>query len=161
MYERFTDQARQVMQLADDEARRRHQGAFGSEHILLGLVRQRGGVADAVLTNLGVDLKGIRVEVERELGAIVSQATGPNPSGALTATPLARRVIEYAVIEARQLQHAYVGTEHLLLALLRVRDTVVARVPGISECSVDSVRREVSLVLGDDNPTSQAASPPP
>src|SRR6476620_8550480 len=116
MYERFTDRARKVMQLANQEAQRFNHEYIGTEHILLGLVKEGSGVAANVLKNLDVDLRKIRLEVEK----IVQ--TGPGGRrvvlGRLPHTPRAQKAIEYAVEEARSLKHNHVGTEHLLLGLL-------------------------------------------
>src|SRR3954470_12260969 len=113
MYERFTDRARKVMQLANQEAQRFDHEYIGTEHMLLGLVKEGSGVASNVLKNLDVDLRKVRLEVEK----IVQ--TGPSAGqidrGKLPHTPRAKKVIEYSVEEARNLNHSYVGTEHLLL----------------------------------------------
>ena len=105
MYERFTDRARKVMQLANQEAQRFNHEYIGTEHILLGLVKEGSGVAANVLKNLDVDLRKIRIEVEK----IVQ--TGPDmvTMGKLPQTPRAKKVIEYAMDEARNLNHNYVG----------------------------------------------------
>src|SRR5262245_16108935 len=117
MYERFTDRARKVIQLANQEAQRFNHEFIATEHILLGLVKEASGVAANVLKNLGIDLPRIRQEIER----IVQH--GPNPEhaqvGKLPHTPRAKKVIEFAIEEARTLNHNYVGTEHLLLGLIR------------------------------------------
>ncbi len=124
MYERFTDRARKVMQLANQEAQRFNHEYVGTEHVLLGLVKEGSGVAANVLKNLDVDLRKIRLEVEK----IVQ--TGPDmvTMGKLPQTPRAKKVIEYAIEEARNLNHNYVGTEHLLLGLLREQEGVAAQV---------------------------------
>src|SRR3954451_4607755 len=110
MYERFTDRARKVMQLANQEAQRFNHEYIGTEHILLGLVKEGSGVAANVLKNLDIDLRKIRLEVQN----IVQ--SGPDAVlGKLPQTPRAKKVIEYAIEEARNLNHNYVGTEHLLL----------------------------------------------
>src|SRR3979490_2339075 len=126
MYERFTDRARKVMQLANQEAQRFNHEYIGTEHILLGLVKEGSGVAANVLKNLDIDLRKIRLEVER----IVQPGPGGDQvvMGRLPHTPRAKKVIEYSVEEARQLNHNYVGTEHLLLGLLREQEGVAAQV---------------------------------
>src|SRR6185369_15631316 len=111
MYERFTDRARKVMQLANQEAQRFNHEYVGTEHILLGLVKEGSGVAARVLMRLGVDLRGVRLEVE----AVVQSGPDMVTMGKLPRTPRAKRVIEYSIEEARNLDHNYVGTEHLLL----------------------------------------------
>ena len=122
MYERFTDRARKVMQLANQEAQRFNHEYVGTEHVLLGMVKEGSGVAANVLKNLDVDLRKIRVEVEKLV------QTGPDmvTMGKLPQTPRAKKVIEYAIEEARNLNHNYVGTEHLLLGLLREQEGVAA-----------------------------------
>lgn len=111
MYERFTDRARKVMQLANQEAQRFNHEYIGTEHILLGLIKEGSGVAANLLKGLDIDTRRIRLEVEK----IVQ--TGPHPVrlGKLPQTPRAKKVLEYAIEEARNLRHSYVGTEHLLL----------------------------------------------
>src|SRR5208337_1282465 len=124
MYERFTDRARKVMQLANQEAQRFNHEYIGTEHILLGLVKEGSGVAADVLKNLDVDLRRIRLEVEKLL------QSGPDkvPLSRLPQTPRAKKVVEYAMDEARNLGHNYVGTEHVLLGLLRDDMGVAAQV---------------------------------
>ena len=144
MYERFTDRARKVMQLANQEAQRFNHEYIGTEHILLGLVKEGSGVAANVLKNLDVDLRKIRMEVEK----IVQ--TGPDmvTMGKLPQTPRAKKVIEYAMDEARNLNHNYVGTEHLLLGLLREQEGVAAQVLMNLGMKLDDVRDEVLNLLG-------------
>ncbi len=144
MYERFTDRARKVMQLANQEAQRFNHEYIGTEHILLGLVKEGSGVAANVLKNLEVDLRKIRLEVEK----IVQ--TGPDmvTMGKLPQTPRAKKVIEYAMEEARNLNHNYVGTEHLLLGLLREQEGVAAQVLMNLGLKLEDVREEVLNLLG-------------
>ena len=144
MYERFTDRARKVMQLANQEAQRFNHEYIGTEHILLGLVKEGSGVAANVLKNLDVDLRKIRIEVEK----IVQ--TGPDmvTMGKLPQTPRAKKVIEYAMDEARNLNHNYVGTEHLLLGLLREQEGVAAQVLMNLGLKLEDVRDEVLNLLG-------------
>src|SRR5713101_3588469 len=111
MYERFTDRSRRVMQLANDEARRFNHEYIGTEHILLGLVKEGSGVAAHVLSNLGIDLRKVRLEVEKLVQCGPDMVTmGKHPQ-----TPRAKKIIERAIAEARNLNHNYVGTEHVLL----------------------------------------------
>ena len=124
MYERFTDRARKVMQLANQEAQRFNHEYVGTEHVLLGLIKEGSGVAANVLRNLDVDLRKIRNEVEKIVQAGPEMVT----MGKLPQTPRAKKVIEYAIEEARNLNHNYVGTEHLLLGLLREQEGVAAQV---------------------------------
>src|ERR687895_2448001 len=144
MYERFTDRARKVMQLANQEAQRFNHEYVGTEHVLLGLVKEGSGVAANVLKNLDVDLRKIRVEVEKLV------QTGPDmvTMGKLPQTPRAKKVIEYAIEEARNLNHNYVGTEHLLLGLLREHDGVAAQVLMNLNLKLEEVREEVLNLLG-------------
>src|SRR3972149_1444344 len=118
MYERFTDRARKVMQLANQEAQRFNHEYIGTEHILLGLIKEGSGVAANVLKNLDVDLRKIRLEVEK----LVQSGPDMVTMGKLPQTPRAKKVIEYSMEEARNLNHNYVGTEHILLGLLREQE---------------------------------------
>src|SRR5881628_1618074 len=120
MYERFTDRARKVMQLANQEAQRLNHEYIGTEHILLGLVKEGSGVAANVLKNLDIDLRKIRLEIEK----IVQSGPDMVTMGKLPQTPRAKKVIEYSIEEARNLTHNYVGTQHLLLGLLREQEHV-------------------------------------
>src|SRR5579872_5290935 len=106
MYERFTDRARKVMQLANLEAQRFHHEYIGTEHILLGLVKEGAGVAANVLKNLNVDLRKVRQEIEK----IVQSGPDVVTMSKLSQTPRAKKIIEYAIGEARDLKHNYVGT---------------------------------------------------
>ncbi len=144
MYERFTDRARRVMQLANQEAQRFNHEYVGTEHILLGLVKEGSGVAANVLKNLDVDLRKIRVEVEK----IVQSGPDMVTMGKLPQTPRAKKVIEYAIEEARNLNHNYVGTEHLLLGLLREQEGVAAQVLMNLNLKLEEVREEVLNLLG-------------
>src|ERR1700733_14569113 len=144
MYERFTDRARKVMQLANQEAQRFNHEYIGTEHILLGLVKEGSGVAANVLKNLDVDLRKIRLEVEK----IVQSGPDMVTMGKLPQTPRAKKVIEYAMEEARNLNHNYVGTEHLLLGLLREQEGVAAQVLMNLGMKLEDVREEVLNLLG-------------
>src|SRR4051812_41252331 len=144
MYERFTDRARKVMQLANQEAQRFNHEYIGTEHILLGLVKEGSGVAANVLKNLDVDLRKIRLEVEK----IVQSGPDMVTMGKLPQTPRAKKVIEYSIEEARNLNHNYVGTEHLLLGLLREQEGVAAQVLMNLGLKLEDVREEVLNLLG-------------
>ncbi len=144
MYERFTDRARKVMQLANQEAQRFNHEYIGTEHILLGLVKEGSGVAANVLKNLDVDLRKIRLEVEK----LVQSGPDMVTMGKLPQTPRAKKVIEYAIEEARNLSHNYVGTEHLLLGLLREDEGVAAQVLRNLGLKLEDVREEVLNLLG-------------
>ncbi|MEQ8318185.1 MAG: ATP-dependent Clp protease ATP-binding subunit [Phycisphaerales bacterium] len=144
MFERFTDRARKVMGLANQEAQRLNHEYIGTEHILLGLVKEGSGVGANVLKNLDVDLRKVRLEVEKLVKAGPEMVT----MGKLPQTPRAKKVIEYAIEEARSLNHNYVGTEHLLLGLLREQDGVAAQVLRNLGLKLDEVREEVLNLLG-------------
>jgi ATP-dependent Clp protease ATP-binding subunit ClpC len=150
MYERFTDRARKVMQLANQEAQRFNHEYIGTEHILLGLVKEGSGVAANVLKNLDIDLRKIRLEVEK----IVQHGPGGEQvvMGRLPHTPRAKKVIDYSVEEARNLSHNYVGTEHLLLGLLREQEGVAAQVLMNLGLKLEDVREEVLNLLGHNMP---------
>ncbi len=144
MFERFTDRARKVMALANQEAQRFNHEYIGTEHILLGLVKEGSGVGANVLKNLGVDLRKVRLEVEK----LVKSGPDMVTMGKLPQTPRAKKVIEYAIEEARNLNHNYVGTEHLLLGLLREHDGVAAQVLMNLSLKLEEVREEVLNLLG-------------
>ncbi len=144
MFERFTDRARKVMALANQEAQRFNHEYIGTEHILLGLVKEGSGVGANVLKNLEVDLRKVRLEVEK----LVKSGPDMVTMGKLPQTPRAKKVIEYAIEEARQLNHNYVGTEHLLLGLLREQDGVAAQVLMNLGIKLEEVREEVLNLLG-------------
>ncbi len=144
MFERFTDRARKVMHLANQEAQRFNHEYVGTEHMLLGLIKEGSGVAANVLKNLEVDLRKIRNEVEKIVQAGPEMVT----MGKLPQTPRAKKAIEYAIEEARNLNHNYVGTEHLLLGLLREQEGVAAQVLLNLNLKLDEVREEVLNLLG-------------
>jgi ATP-dependent Clp protease ATP-binding subunit ClpC len=132
------------MQLANQEAQRFNHEYIGTEHILLGLVKEGSGVAANVLKNLDVDLRKIRLEVEK----LVQSGPDMVTMGKLPQTPRAKKVIEYAIEEARNLNHNYVGTEHLLLGLLREQEGVAAQVLMNLGLKLEDVREEVLNLLG-------------
>jgi ATP-dependent Clp protease ATP-binding subunit ClpC len=144
MFERFTDRARKVMALANQEAQRFNHEYIGTEHILLGLVKEGSGVGANVLKNLDIDLRKVRLEVEK----LVKSGPEMVTVGKLPQTPRAKKVIEYAIEEARNLNHNYVGTEHLLLGLLREQDGVAAQVLMNLGVKLEEVREEVLNLLG-------------
>lgn len=154
MYERFTDRARKVMQLANQEAQRLRHEYIGTEHVLLGLIAEGSGVAANVLKNLDLDVRKIRHEVER----IVQGGPDGEPliMGRLPHTPRTKKVIEYAIEEARTLNHNYVGTEHLLLGLLREQEGVAAQVLMNFGLKFEDLREEVLNLLGHNAPVSPA-----
>jgi len=144
MFERFTDRARKVMALANQEAQRFNHEYIGTEHILLGLVKEGSGVGATVLKNLDVDIKKLRLEVEK----LVKSGPDMVTMGKLPQTPRAKKVIEYAIEEARALNHNYVGTEHILLGLLRETEGIAAQVLMNLGLKLEDVRQEVLNLLG-------------
>jgi len=132
------------MALANQEAQRFNHEYIGTEHILLGLVKEGSGVGANVLKNLDVDLRKVRLEVEK----LVHSGPDMVTMGKLPQTPRAKKVIEYAIEEARNLNHNYVGTEHLLLGLLREHDGVAAQVLMNLDLKLEEVREEVLNLLG-------------
>jgi hypothetical protein len=143
MDERFTDRARKVMQLANQEAQRLDHDYIGTEHILLGLVKEEQGVAAFVLREFGLDKRTARLEVERAVGVGRHRPV----MGKLPMTPRARKVIDLALEEARNLNHHTVGTEHLLLGLLREEEGAAVQVLMACGFQGEDVRREVLDVL--------------
>jgi ATP-dependent Clp protease ATP-binding subunit ClpC len=153
MFERFTDRARKVMALANQEAQRFNHEYIGTEHILLGLVKEGSGVGATVLKNLDVDIKRLRLEVEKQVKSGPDMVT----MGKLPQTPRAKKVIEYAIEEARSLNHNYVGTEHILLGLLRETEGIAAQILVSMGLKLEDVRQEVLNLLGagvDDGPAA-------
>jgi ATP-dependent Clp protease ATP-binding subunit ClpC len=142
-YSRFTDRARMVLHLANQEAQRFNHEYIGTEHVLLGLVKEGGGVAAKVLTRFDVDLRKTRAEVERIVHAGPDMVT----MGKLPQTPRARKVIEYAIEEARNLNHNYVGTEHLLLGLLREEEGVAFHVLRNLGVDTEVLREDLAELL--------------
>ena len=154
----FTDRVRKVLQMAREEAARLHHEYVGTEHILLGLIREGEGVAAAVLTNLGVDLEEIQQKIEETVKkGKAAAAAGPE----LPYTSRAKKVLELAMMEARELNHSYVGTEHLLLGLLREEKGIAAQVLTDAAVSLEQARAETLRLLGSDLPPSQQASAAP
>src|SRR5262249_21538200 len=150
MYERFTDRARKVMQLANQEAQRFNHEYIGTEHLLLGLIKEGAGVAANVLKNLNIDLSRARREIEE----IVLAGPGMVTTGKLPQTPKAKKVIDHAIEEARSLGHNYVGTEHLLLGLVREEEGVAGQVLLNLGIDLEDVREEVLNLLGHNAPRS-------
>jgi ATP-dependent Clp protease ATP-binding subunit ClpA len=156
MYERFTDRARKVMQLANQEALRLNHEYIGTEHILLGLVREGTGVAVNVLKNLDIDLRMVRIEVEN----IVQAGPDVVTIGKLPLTPRAKRVVEYSLEEAATLDHQHVGTEHLLLGVLREQNGVASQVLFNLGVKIEGVRDEILALLGVKKTPNDAETPP-
>jgi len=141
-FDRFTERAGTVMQFAQEEAKRLQHNSIGTEHLLLGLLREREGVAGKVLTSMGVDLDQARQAVEGIVGR------GDHlVSGEIRLTPRAKKVVELAVDEARRLHHHFLGTEHLLLGLLREGQGIGARVLESFGLSLQEVRAHIIQVL--------------
>jgi ATP-dependent Clp protease ATP-binding subunit ClpC len=153
----FTDRVRKVLAMAREEAVRLQHDYVGTEHILLGLIREGEGVAAEVLRNLAADLDDLLRLVEENIRA--GKAT--TPIGELPYTTRAKKVLEYAMAESRELNHSYVGTEHLLLGLLREEKGLAARVLGELGIGLDEARAEMLKLLGTDMPaTPQEAAQP-
>ncbi len=152
-FDKFTERARKVLQLAQEEAQRFNHNYIGTEHLLLGLVREGEGVAAKVLANLGVDLNKVRSAVEFIIGRGERTVTGD-----IGLTPRAKKVIELSVEEARRLNHNYIGTEHLLLGLVREGEGIAAGVLESLGVSLDKVRQQVNYVLNQSSTYSQQES---
>src|SRR5512136_182243 len=162
-FDKFTERARRVLTLAQEEAQRFNHNYIGTEHLLLGLVREGEGVASKVLANLGVELNKVRSAVEFIIGR------GDRPvTGEIGLTPRAKKVIELAVDEARRLGHHYIGTEHLLLGLVREGEGVAVDVLKALGVSLDKVRSQTARVMmetasqpvgGPDAPDRQIQTP--
>jgi len=142
MFERFTDRARRVVVLAQDEARRLDHNYIGTEHILLGLIHEGEGVAAKALQSLGISLDAVRQQVEEIIGR--GQQT---PSGHIPFTPRAKKVLELSLRESLQLGHTYIGTEHILLGLIREGDGVAAQVLVRLGADLNRVRQQVIELL--------------
>lgn len=143
------------MALANEEAKRLNHEYIGTEHILLGLVREGSGVAANVLRNLGVDLKRIRSEVE----ALATPGPDMVTMGKLPITPRSRKVIEQAINTARNLNHSYVGTEHLLMGLLLEHDGIAAQVLTCLGLTIEGTRESILDLLGAGDEPSGGATP--
>jgi ATP-dependent Clp protease ATP-binding subunit ClpC len=152
MFDKFTDRARKIIALAQKEAERFRHDYIGTEHLLLGLVKEGSGVAVTALNNLSVDVEKVRREVEK----LVVIADKPAPAGPLPFTPQAKRVLELASEEARGLGHPYIGTEHILLGLLSEQDSVAAQVLINLDLKLEDVRSEILDLLG----ASDVSKPP-
>ena len=141
MFQRFTDKARKVMAIANKQAQQFEHIYIGTEHIFLGLVKQGGGTGAAVLKNLGVDIDNMLPEVEQ----LCKTKGGRNTldEGKIPQTQNAKKVIEYAVEEARNLNHDYIGTEHILLGLLRVSEGIASQVLVNLGVSIENARMEI------------------
>ena len=143
MFERFTDRARRVVVLAQEEARMLNHNYIGTEHILLGLIHEGEGVAAKALESLGISLEAVRQQVEEIIGQ-GQQA----PSGHIPFTPRAKKVLELSLREALQLGHNYIGTEHILLGLIHEGEVVAAKVLESLGISLEAVRQQVEEIIG-------------
>ena len=142
MFERFTDRARRVVVLAQEEARALNHNYIGTEHILLGLIQEGEGVAAKALESMGISLDAVRTEVKEIIGS-----GGNPPSGYIPFTPRAKKVLELALREALQLGHKYIGTEHILLGLIREGEGVAAQVLVKLGADLSRVRQQVIQLL--------------
>ena len=154
MFDKFTDRARKIIALAQKEAERFRHDYIGTEHILLGLVKEGSGVAVTALNNLGVDVEKVRKEVEK----LVVGHDKDGPATPLPFTPQAKKVLELASEEARSLGHPYIGTEHILLGLLREHESVAAQVLVNLGLKLEDVRSEILDLLGATDPQEMSAS---
>src|SRR5512144_2562189 len=154
----FTERVRKVLTMAREEAARLHHEYVGTEHILLGLIREGEGVAAAVLQNLSVDLDEIQQKIEETVKkGKAAQTTGPD----LPYTSRAKKVLELAMSEARELSHSYVGTEHLLLGLLREEKGIAAQVLTDAGVNLEAARAETLRILGTEMPQQQGGAQAP
>ena len=152
-FEKFSESARRVLSLAQEEAQRFNHNYIGTEHILLGLVRENDGVAAKVLSNLNVELTKVRSAVEFIIGR--GERSAP---GEIGLTPRAKKVIELAVDEARRLNHNYIGTEHLLIGLMREGEGVASGVLESLGVNLDKIRGETSRILSQKSQQAQSGS---
>ncbi len=158
MFERFTERARRVIILAKEEAKRLNHSAVGTEHILLGIIREGEGVASKVLESLNINPERVRAEIESVIGR--DERT---PYEEVALTPRAKKVLDLALDEARRLGHNYIGTEHLLLGLIREGEGVAARVLEAMGADLERVRSQVVYLLGEEGTasyTKQASKTP-
>src|SRR5690242_15030638 len=151
----FTPRAQQVLALARKEADRFNHNYVGTEHLLLGLIKLGQGVAVNVLQKMGLDLETVRMEVEKQVG------TGPDQKlmGNIPYTPRVKKVLALASKEAKALNHTYVGTEHILLGLLREGDGVAARVLKNLDCDIEQCRQEILKELDPNFAAQEEAGP--
>ena len=153
MFERFTDRARRVVVLAEEEARMLDHNWIGTEHLLLGILREGGGIAAGALQSLGISLQPVRQQVEEIIGQVQQHA-----SEHIAFTPRSKKVLELSLRESLQLGSDYVGTEHILLGLIREGDGVAAQVLVKQGAELNRARQQVIQLLssqqpGQDKPT--------
>ncbi len=152
MFEKFTDRARRVVVLAQEEARMLNHNYIGTEHFLLGLIHEGDGVAARTLESLGIRLEVVRQHVEEMIGQ------GQHaPSGHIPFTPRAKKALELSLRESQQLGHNYIGTEHILLGLIREGEGVAAQVLVKLGADLNRVREQVLQLLGDSESESERA----
>jgi hypothetical protein len=161
MFERFTERARQSVVLAQDEARALKHNYIGTEHLLLGVMRVEEGLAARLLESLGIGIEDVRAQVARIIGQGDEMPTGQIPF-----TPRAKKVIELSLREAMALKHDYIGTEHILLGIVRENEGVAARILLDFDADADTVRNEVIRMLsgspvGEKPPRRSARRPEP
>jgi ATP-dependent Clp protease ATP-binding subunit ClpC len=149
VFERFTDRARRVLTLAQEESRQLNHSFIGTEHILLGLIREGDGVGAQALRSLGISFYDVRDKVQETIGT-----AGTVPGGSPPFTPRAKKVLELALSEALQLNHSYIGTEHILLGLVREGQGVAATVLISLGADLPRVRHEVNRLMSGDQQTA-------
>jgi ATP-dependent Clp protease ATP-binding subunit ClpC len=154
MFERFTERARQVVVLAQDEARALKHNYIGTEHILLGLLREEEGLAARVLESLDVTVEDVRAQVARIVGRGDEEVT----TGQMPLTPRSKKVFELSLREALSLNHNYVGTEHILLGLVRENEGVATRILLDFDADAEKIRNEVIRVLSGPNRRESTAT---
>ena len=152
MFERFTERARQVVVLAQDEARALKHNYIGTEHILLGLLREEEGLAARVLESLDITVERVRSQVVRIVGSGEEVTSGQIPF-----TPRAKKVLELALREALSLGHNYIGTEHILLGLVRENEGVAARILLDFDADAEKIRNEIIRMLSGPGRRQQGA----
>lgn len=158
MFERFTERARQIVVLAQEEARELKHGYVGTEHLLLGLLREQEGMAARVLASLDVTVEEVRAQVVRIVGVGDADA----PTGQLPFTPRTRKVLDLALREALSLGHNYIGTEHVLLGIVRENGGVAIRILNDADADANKIRDEIMRMLvgpGREQPTQQQPKP--
>src|SRR5438093_903221 len=155
-FDRFNDRAKRVLALAQDEAIRFNHNYIGTEHLLLGLVREGEGVAARVLDSLGVELSKVRTAVE----FIIGRGDSTTSPSEITLSPRTKKVIELAIDEARKLGHSHVGTEHLLLGLVREGEGIASGVLESLGVSLEKVRHQVIATLGQQHPQAAGEAAP-
>src|SRR5512147_1280918 len=154
--ERFTQRARRVLSLAQEEAERLQHSYIGTEHLLLGLMREEGGVAGRVLRELGLDVKQVEALVERK-----TRSGQRAPFSKIDLSPGTKRVLELAIEEARRLGHHYIGTEHLLLALVSHNEGVAMDILAALKITPDQIRKQTNRILQDSPSAPPRPTAPP